>query len=336
VDCDGQERTSELVGRVQVGGDWTDVDRGGHAPPRQVRLGPRAGTPSAEVRGQGQPLHTPLEAFPSARPSPLAMVQPLTGKQLLDALRSMLRTTIPDLDAVLDQFGQVGSVERRAAGGRFTLKDHVKGLLLALLSNQRPWLPIARAMEQIEEALLGFDPDDLERADPLELTARLVELRCGNRAVAKQMRDLARNIATLRRIEAEHGSLDAFVTSAEPELIARQLSDSRSPYKVMQLGFTLATEYLRNVGISTAKPDLHVQRILGPERLGVFPDGTSLEGMVQILATMAGDAGVSTSELDTLVWLFGAKGYGEICTASPACDRCMLAVRCERGHAQAS
>lgn len=314
---------------VEGGQQWTRADT-------RSRASAREPGPSLELAGKDQPLHTARKVPPPVRSFPIAMLHPLTGKQLLDALHSMLRTTIPDLEAVLDQFGQVGAVERRAAGELFSLKDHVRGLLLALLSNQRPWLPIARAIAQIDEALLGFDPDALERADPSELTARLVELRCGNRAVAAQMRDLARNIATLRRIEEEHGSLDAFVMSAEPEVIARQLSDPRSPYKVMQLGFTLATEYLRNVGISTAKPDLHVQRILGPERLGVFPAGTSLASMVQILAAMAQDAGVSTSELDTLVWLFGAKGYGEICTASPACDRCMLAVRCGRGLAQAS
>src|SRR5690606_16427535 len=154
-------------------------------------------------------------------------------------------------------------------------------------------------------------------------------------AIAAQMRDLAHNIATLRRIEQEHGSLDAFVTSAEPEVVARRISDARSPYKVMQLGFTLATEYLRNVGVSTAKPDLHVQRILGPERLGVFPASTTLDGMVRILAAMADDAGVSTSELDTLVWLFGAKGYGAICTAKPMCGRCVLRSRCRLGLVQA-
>lgn len=176
MDWGGQAGCSGGSGPEESGQERTEADKRRLA---RSRVGPGSTDPGAGLGGQGQPPHTPLEALPAVRPSPLAMVQPFTGKQLLDALRSMLRTTIPDLEAVLDQFGQVRAVERRADGEQFSLKDHVRGLLLALLSNQRPWLPIARAMEQIEGALLGFDPDALEHAAPSELMARLVELRCG-------------------------------------------------------------------------------------------------------------------------------------------------------------
>jgi hypothetical protein len=180
--------------------------------------------------------------------------------------------------------------------------------------------------------MFNFDPAALEAADPDRLIAGLRELRAGNRAVGKQIGDLARNIRTLRRIESEHGSLDAYVTSAEPETIARSLAVAGRPYKLRQLGFALAMEYLRNVGVSTAKPDTHVLRILGPERLSFFEHGASLDDVVRILARLAREAAITTSELDNLVWMFGAKGYGAICSAAPRCERCTLRLCCRRGR----
>lgn len=91
--------------------------------------------------------------------------------------------------------------------------------------------------------------------------------------------------------------------------------------------FAPAMYYHLNVGVSTAKPNTHVLRILGPERLGFFEQGTPLDDVVRIIAGLALNAGVSTTELDNLVWLFGAKGYGAICASEPACGVCMLSAR---------
>ena len=173
-----------------------------------------------------------------------------------------------------------------------------------------------------------FSRGGLVVPDRALLYGRLRGLSGGNRGLAANMRHLAANVRTLRRIERDHGSIDAFVTSRPPELVARELADTRSTYKLRQVGMALALEYLRNVGISTAKPDTHVLRILGPERLGYFEAGAPLEVVVRIVDALARDADVSTTELDNLVWLFGAKGYGAICTAAPECDGCELAVRC--------
>ena len=39
-------------------------------------------------------------------------------------------------------------------------------------------------------------------------------------------------------------------------------------YKLHQVGEALAWEYIRNVGIDGAKPDTHIRRFLGSDRMG--------------------------------------------------------------------
>ncbi len=258
-------------------------------------------------------------------------MKPPTGVELLQALEYMLEARVHGLSAVLDDLGQIHAVEQRKRGEAFSLREHVRGLVLSLLSNQRPWLPIARMLPEIEVALLEFDPDLLEAAPPIELEERIRDLKAGNRAIAAQMRTLAANIRTLRKIERDKGSLDAFVTSAAPEDVAGWLADDRGPYKLKQVGVPLAMEYLRNVGISSSKPDTHVLRILGAERLGYLEAGPVPEDAIRVVHALSLDAGVSATELDTLIWLFGAQGYGEICTSSPQCDVCTLRAKCRTG-----
>ncbi|MBR1681478.1 hypothetical protein IJ707_06795, partial [bacterium] len=83
----------------------------------------------------------------------------------------------------------------------------------------------------------------------------------GNRAISKQMETLNYNISVLEEIENEYGSLDDFVTRLKPNAISALLACKESPYALKQIGFPLALEYLRNVGIDTVKPDVHIVRI---------------------------------------------------------------------------
>ena len=82
------------------------------------------------------------------------------------------------------------------------------------------------------------------------------------------MLSLHENIRTFEKIEKEYGSFDSFVLSDTINNIAIQLSTSNSRYKLKQIGFALALEYLRNVGLDVGKPDLHIRRILSIKRLG--------------------------------------------------------------------
>jgi hypothetical protein len=68
----------------------------------------------------------------------------------------------------------------------------------------------------------------------------------------------------------------------------------------------LALEYLRNVGIRAAKPDVHVLRILGGERLAYFLGKPAEREAVQLVADLATQIGCNETYLDNLLWLFCA------------------------------
>jgi hypothetical protein len=155
----------------------------------------------------------------------------------------------------------------------------------------------------------------------------LRRIRCGNRAMKKQLLVLPENIATLRRIAAVYGSVDAFVMRDDPDAIARCLSEP-GEHKLKQMGYALAMEYLRNVGIRAGKPDIHVRRVLSGERLGFASGLPSERDAYQILARLADAAECNPTYFDNLLWLFCAKNYGDICGAAPRCEACALADTC--------
>ncbi len=151
----------------------------------------------------------------------------------------------------------------------------------------------------------------------------MIAIRCGNRKIAAQMETLARNIEMFESLAHEFGSMDAFVTSQEPERIAKELGSGRR-YKLKEIGFTLAMEYLRNVGINAIKPDLHICRLIGPQRLGFINKEPTPEQAFSCLMRLADKSSENAVYLDTLLWIFAAKDYGNICTATPKCGECSV------------
>jgi len=105
-------------------------------------------------------------------------------------------------------------------------------------------------------------------------------------------------------------------------LIAHVLSDPASKYKVIQLGPALALEYLRNVGLDAVKPDLHVLRIAGPDRIALIDDISNPKDVARNLMKLAKDSKYTAVQVDLALWLLGARGYGEICAAKPKCYLC--------------
>jgi hypothetical protein len=274
----------------------------------------------------------PLMLNPSAIGRKVAVSAP-DAKHLLATLEETLQRAGIDVSAVIDQLGQVQASEDRAKGKHFAFSDHLRGLVLSLLSNQRPWEPIARNRDKIGAIFFQYDADRVQSGDPMHFVRSLQEIRCGNRAMVKQMNGLAENIQILRRLASEHGSLDAFVESGDPDTVASKLSRP-GPNKLKQVGFALALEYLRNVGVRAAKPDLHVRRVLSNERLGYFGTYPSEIEASALMTDIARSNGSNATYLDNLLWMFCAKSYGEICGAVPRCSSCGFASSCNFAQSQ--
>jgi endonuclease III len=253
-------------------------------------------------------------------------MQHIRPDQLLRLLQDSLTAQQVDYERVIERFGQVRTSDDRARGKEFAFRDHVRGLVLSLLSNQRPWRRIEENLERIECIFFGYDPVKIKKADPSQIEKSLRKIQCGNRSIHKQMAELGENIDTFEKMAGDYGSLDKFVTSAPADQIARKLSRGR--YKLKQIGFTLALEYLRNVGIRAPKSDTHVKRFISGARLRFVKGDPDPYQAYSIMVRLADEAGVNRTYLDNLLWLFCARDYGNICGAAPRCGACLLRCYC--------
>ena len=121
-------------------------------------------------------------------------------------------------------------------------------------------------------------------------------------------------------------------TTSIPDVIAKRLGNP-GPYKLRHVGYTLALEYLRNVGIRAGKPDVHVTRILSEKRLAYYTgDPFSRTGLSPRRA-ISSECFLQPTYLDNLLWLFCAQDYGDICRKNnPRCRLCALAPSCRYPH----
>lgn len=247
-------------------------------------------------------------------------------KNQLNSIKETLTKKGLDYQNLINLNIGVINYQKRENGYKFQIEDHLKGLIYSLLSNQRPWKKIAENLELVDNIFLNYDPNRLKKITPDELITNLRIKQLGNRAIARQMNGLKNNIITLENIQREYGSIDKFIESDTAEVIAGKLSN-QGKYKIENFGFALAMEYLKNVGISGAKPDVHIIRICDSDRLNVFKKGTSGPEIQKRLYDLCKQLDYNLTEVDYILWLFAAKGYGEICESEPNCDVCLLKER---------
>ena len=248
------------------------------------------------------------------------------GSQLIRLVKETLREASCEVD--IESLGHIRAIQQRKQGKRFALAEHVEGLVFSLLSNQRSWKGISDNEDNIKEIFFGFDPDQVMARDGQYFVQELQKIQCGNRAIHKQMDALRYNIDVLKNIEQREESLDAFVTSDSPENIVAKLTED-GPYRLKQVGMALGLEYLRNVGIDAIKPDVHICRILGKDRLGFSQRAKATEDeAILFMKRIAEEANLSLSEVDSWLWHLCAKGYGNICGETSQCFKCKLQDSC--------
>lgn len=255
------------------------------------------------------------------------IMQPEDPKIIVKGVKSTLNKNGIDFETIINNLGQVEASKKRIKGVQFTINDHLRALILAMLSVQRPWKPIMENMAKIDEIFYFYDPLKLESADPELLVSKIRSIKCGNISLNYQMEHLSYNIQQLRKIELKYESIDNFVTSKPPEKVAKLLHASNSEYELKGIGPALAMEYLKSVGIASVKPDTHIIRICGPERLGIIPSRNA-EKQLLAFKEFARQANISSTYLDNLFWIFGAKDFGEVCSKNPKCDICELNKYC--------
>ncbi len=224
-------------------------------------------------------------------------------------------------------------IKKRKAGKMYTMQEHVRGIIYAFLSSQTKWHRIEPHLGEIDKLFFNYDIGKILAHSPAYFYDSLYSLKCGNISTKAQMESLPDIIHLLQHIENEYGSIDSFITSEEPDIIVQKLSKGSSPYKIKMLGEALAWEYLRNVGIDGAKPDTHLRRFLGADRMGTGENSPATVSEVNEQVTQLSEqTGLYKGEIDNLIWSFCADGYGEICTATPHCGKCPIADYCNSNN----
>lgn len=248
-------------------------------------------------------------------------------RHYLYEIQDFLRRNGLQYECVIDKY-----VKERNSGKQYSLQDHLRALIYAQLSNQTKWSRIVSHLPEIDSALFNYEPEKLKTAPAEELVKKLFFIKCGNRSTRAQMTALSENICTFEKIEKQYGSIDSFITSEQPHSIVKKLSVPTSPYKLQQVGEALAWEYIRNVGIDGAKPDTHIRRFLGCNRMGTSKGNVAtIEEALYQIDVLAKETGLTKAAIDNLIWSFCADGYGEICSATPHCEICPLISMCKHG-----
>lgn len=220
---------------------------------------------------------------------------------------------------------------RTKAGKKFDKRDHCEGLLLSILSANRPWIGIQNNLGRLSEVFHNYDPDFLRAADPQSLVDQVVSIGCGNRRIVQQMNEISYNVGILDYYEKKFGDVDAPMQMAveKPLDVLWVFSDKKSQLKFKGVAIALAAQYMKNLGIDLTKPDVHIRRII--QRIGWtawLPD--EMES-IRICKEIADQYGITQTEVGTILWQYCATGYLEICGANPLCDKCKAKGNCHYG-----
>ncbi len=223
-------------------------------------------------------------------------------------------------------------VKQRNRAENFDISKHIKAMIHAMLSSEQSWIRVELQLSAIEEIFYGYDVQRIIVEEPSDFVYALKKIKCGNRRLKFQMQAHSYKIKFIQSFEKDYGNVDAFYKSMDKYKLVSFLAD-----KMKELGTALVTEYLRNVGYDLPKPDRHIARILGSERLGYSEKVIATNSEVfDIFKRFSEKTGKSQVYIDGLIWNYCATGYTEICTAIPQCQKCMIRECRKKYHEETS
>lgn len=232
---------------------------------------------------------------------------------------------------------------RRKKGEAFSIIDHIRAMVYAMLSANARWERIEKDsclktgnIPAIDEIFRGYEPKELQNADSEEIYGAVRNMSFANISTKRQIKALIEvNIPILMSFERRFGGVDKFYRlftdideTAKTLLVV--LSDAGSPYKLEQLGDALTAEYLRNIGYDISGADKNIRRILGQEVLGCSDWRTvPVYEVLDIAAKLAERLNKSPAEVDYILRAYCAETA--ICTPkSPKCAKCVCQSLCNK------
>ena len=247
-------------------------------------------------------------------------------KKMFSILDNYLKDKVQDIDMSI-----LEAVNARKNCKSFSFEEHLRGFVYAQLSALVSWKKIKDNQPKLNDIFCNFDRQHLKEKSSEDLINEITAIKCHNPYTTKnQMRSLKANIETFERIEQDFESLEKFITHSTPSNIIKLLADSNSTYKIKYMGVPIACEYVRNVGIDIIKPDVHIKRIAAADRLNLATAKYDYK-IIDEFQELSKQIGISQAKMDYLLWNYCSKGYGEICTATPKCNECVIRNYCKQG-----
>lgn len=84
-------------------------------------------------------------------------------------------------------------IEKRKAGKQYTIRDHIRGLIYSLLTNQTKWYRVEPHLPEIDELFYDYDPEKILTNDSEHFWQGLFDMKCGNMNTKAQMESLSDN-----------------------------------------------------------------------------------------------------------------------------------------------
>lgn len=260
----------------------------------------------------------------------------------VDAIEHYLNNKLPETKLWEHSFIKK-QIDRREQQATFTIEDHIRGMIYSMLSSGAKWDRVVDGIDDstgkitpIDELFHNYNMEYILSSSSDFFTERIREICGATQSTRKQMEALIKNnIPLLSKIENQYGSIDScykkyIAEDSTLKGLIEKLSSPESFFKMNQMGEALNAEYLRNVGYDIAKPDRHIRRILGSKILGCSKYETvPIYEAMDIVQSIAESMGKHCAEIDYLLWMYCANGYGEICTIrNPKCDICVIREFC--------
>ena len=264
--------------------------------------------------------------------------------EIIEKMDILLRKILPD-KKLWEQTFIKKQIDKRNRQEKFTIGDHVRGMVYSMLSSSSAWTRMDQGIDEptgqilpIDKIFHEYDIEFLLSCSSEKLTEEIKAVCGGTQSTRKQMDALIQsNIPKLIQLEEQYGSIDICYQKyididKSLKMLVQSLSAPNFDLKMNQMGEALVAEYLRNVGYDIAKPDRHIRRILGYEILGcsdkeIVPVFETFDIVKKIAEFMH----KPIAEVDYILWTYCAKGYGEICTkGNPKCKNCSISEYCTK------
>lgn len=238
-------------------------------------------------------------------------------------------------------------IDNREQGATFTISDHIRGMVYAMLSSGISWKRVEKDIDEntgriqsIDNIFHNYDVDILLSCSAESLKEEIKKQKLAGISTNKQLKGLIpENIKKLKLWEDTFGNIDNYYKSfiekdSSYRTLIEALSKPNSENKMKQMSEALIAEYLRNVGYDIAKPDRHIRRILGCNILACSEQEiASVYEAMDIVREIAAILNKHIAEVDYILWSYCATGYGEICTSRrPLCCECVIRKYCRNGQ----